>query len=111
MVQRKLLTALITFIISVAFYSVYLKGPAPILFVAIFCGTLLSITVGYIEKKIKFHSFPLGLILHSIIAFLLTATFLKEHYFQVTFYFALPVAVGYFLIDEVLRAKLSSKAP
>ncbi|MGP4059561.1 hypothetical protein [Halobacillus sp. H74] len=110
MLSRKLLTALVTFIISVVFYSVYLKGPAPILFVAIFCGTLLSIFIGYIEKKMKFHSFWAGFIFHIIIAFLLAAIFLQDHYFQVTFYFALPVAVGYFLIDEVLRAKLSSKA-
>ncbi|SEI02639.1 hypothetical protein SAMN05192559_107220 [Halobacillus karajensis] len=116
MVKRKLLTALITLIVSVPLYSFISKGPVSdyvgfflfILTIAVLCGTLLSIFIGYLENKINFHSFSLRFILHIIIALLLTAIFVENSYFQITFYLALPVAVGYFVIDEVLRTKLNS---
>lgn len=114
MVKRKFVTALITLLLSAPIYSIISKVPVSdtivtffiILSFAILCGTILStIFIGYIEKKISVHSFWVRFLLHIIIAFLLTAIFVRNSYFQITFYFALPVAIGYFVIDEMLRTK------
>ncbi|WP_345240508.1 hypothetical protein [Pontibacillus salipaludis] len=111
MVKRKLLTAFITLVLSVPLYSIISKGTTSdyvgtyfvILTTAITCGTLLSVFIGYLEDKMNFHRFSLRFILHISIALLLPAIFVKSSYFQIAIYLAIPVAVGYFIIDEVLR--------
>ncbi|KGP91995.1 hypothetical protein N780_15720 [Pontibacillus chungwhensis BH030062] len=111
MVKRKLLTALITLLISVPLYSFMSKGTTSdyvvtyflILTTAISCGTLLSIFISYLENKVNLHRLSLRFILHIIIALLLIAIFVKSNYFQITLYLAIPVAFGYFVIDEWLR--------
>lgn len=111
MVKRKLLTALITLGLSVPIYSFISNGATldyvstyfVILTTAITCGTLLSLAIGYLENKVNLNSLSLRLILHIGIAILLPAIFVKNGYFQITLYLAIPVAVGYFVIDEVLR--------
>ncbi|GGD13587.1 hypothetical protein [Pontibacillus salipaludis] len=111
MVKRKLFTALITLVLSVPLYSFISKGTTSdyvgmyfvILTTAITCGTLLSISIGYLESKVNLNSVSLRFILHISIALLLPAIFVRSGYFQVTLYLATPVAVGYFVIDEVLR--------
>lgn len=112
MVKRKLLTALLTLVISVSLYSLISKETTfdyvgtyfVILTTAISCGTLLSIFIGYLENNVHLHRFSLRLILRIIIALLLPAIFVKSSYFQIAFYLAMPVAVGYLVIDEYLRA-------
>ncbi|WP_062514632.1 hypothetical protein [Halobacillus sp. KGW1] len=113
MVKRKSLAAFLLLMITVPVYSLISEGPLSTyvrffvyaLSFAVLCGTLLSIGLEALIKKLGSNSFPLRLILHIGTALLLTAAFVTNNYITIAMYFALPVALGYFVIDEGLRVR------